>query len=45
MAELQRAGYQSVTIDAPPGLTLLWPRPGGFDFLPASRAQLTAACE
>jgi predicted O-methyltransferase YrrM len=34
MAELQRAGYHSVTIDTAPGLTLLCPRPGGFDFLP-----------
>jgi len=44
MAELQRAGYHSVTIDAPPGLTLLWPRPGGFDFLPASREPQGTAC-
>ncbi len=36
MTELQQAGYHSVTIDAAPGLTLLCPQPGGFDFLPGS---------
>jgi predicted O-methyltransferase YrrM len=45
MAELQRAGYHSVTIDAAPGLTLLCPRPGGFDFLPDSLDRSVARCE
>lgn len=35
MAELQREGYHSVTIAPPPGLTLLSPQPGGFNFLPS----------
>jgi predicted O-methyltransferase YrrM len=35
MHELQKAGYNSVTFAAMPGLTILHPRPGGFAFLPS----------
>lgn len=35
MAELQREGYHSATIAPPPGLTLLSPQPGGFNFVPS----------
>jgi predicted O-methyltransferase YrrM len=34
MRELQGRGYHSATIDAPPGLTILVPKPGGFIFVP-----------
>jgi predicted O-methyltransferase YrrM len=38
--KLQRAGFHSVTLPARPGLTILDPRPGGFQFvLPASASK------
>lgn len=32
---LKRRGFHSVTIPRPPGLTILYPREGGFEFLPS----------
>ena len=36
LAELKARGYQSVTLPCVPGMTILQPTPGGFDFLAAS---------
>ncbi len=45
MAELQRTGHRSVTVDAASGLTLLCPRPRGFEFLPGSPERSVTTCE
>jgi predicted O-methyltransferase YrrM len=37
LQRLQDAGYQSITLPAVPGLTLLYPRIGGFPFLPSPK--------
>jgi predicted O-methyltransferase YrrM len=36
LSELKDQGYHTVTLPCVPGLTILQPQPGGFDFLPAT---------